>query len=404
MANTWTVNDMAFHALDIFENELVAAKKCSRTLEKEFGVKGANRGDTVRIRKPVQFTVRDGAAWSGQNIDEQYTSLTLNYQKGIDFSMSSKERKLDLDSLTEDLIRPAVVRLANEVDRIILRDATQAVAQAVGTVASTPSSMQTYLDGGVLLTNQACPRGAKQRSVLMSAEMEGDIVQALALYRNDPSKISAQFNTAEMDIAAGMNWNLDQNVYTHTYGTYAGTPKVNGASQSGSSLITDGWSSGASTLNEGDIFTIANVYDVNPVTKQRLSNLKQFVVTSTISDSSGAMTIAISPSIVGPGDPYQNVNALPANDANLNVRGTTGQISTQGLIMHKQAVTLAIVPLEQPDGVNQAAMKYDDKSGVGLRYIEWYDGDTDLWKSRFDVVFGLETQRPEWATRVDAAG
>ena len=67
------------------------------------------------------------------------------------------------------------------------------------------------------------------------------------------------------------------------------------------------------------------------------------------------------------------------------------------------AVTLAIVPLERPKGVNQASMKYDSQSGVGLRYIEWYDGDSDIWKSRFDVLYGLKTQRPEWSVAIAAA-
>ena len=405
MANTFQVNDMLMAGLDVFENETKAAKLCKRTLEDGFGNKGAQKGDSCRIRKPVEFTVRDGQAWSGQNIDESYETLTLNYQKGIDFSMSSKERKLDLNSMTDQLIRPAIVRLANEVDRIIIEDITLATAQAVGTPNTSPTAYSTYRDAGVILTNQACPRGNGQRNILLNAEAEGDIVNAGEGFFNRASKISTQYDTAEMDGAfiAGLNWHMDQNVYTHTIGTYAGTPLVNGASQSGSSLITDGWSSGASNLTKGDRFTIANVFSVNPVTKATTSTLQRFTVTAAISDTAGAMTIAISPSIAGPGQAYQNVNALPANDAAITVFGATGVVYSQMPIWNREAVQLAIVPLELPEGVNRAAMKYDSKSGVGLRCIEWYDGDTDLWKTRFDVVFGLVVQRPEWCVAVAGA-
>ena len=404
MANTLPViDDITLAALDVFENELVAAKACSRKLEKGFGVKGAQRGDSVRIRKPAQFTVRTGQAWAGQDITEQYDTLTLDYQKGIDFSMSSKERKLDLNSLTDQVLKPAIVRLANEVDKDILQVASRATFNAVGTPGTTPTTMQTYIDAGVKLTNFTCPRGDGQRHLMINPEMEGDIAYALRDYFNPSKKISGVFDSAEMGMyAAGMNWSMDQNVYTHTVGVYAGTPRINGANQSGSSLATDGWTS--TSLTEGDRFTIANVYAVNPVTKATLNDLQQFVVTADISDSGGAIAaLTISPSITGPGSALQNVNALPADDALITMVGTTGEVYSQGLVFNKDAVALAIVPLEKPDGVNQASMKYDEQSGVGLRYIEWYDGDTDLWKSRFDVVYGIKTQRPEWSCAIAAA-
>lgn len=406
MPNTLlTIDDITLSALDVFENTLVAAKNCSRDLEKGFGNKGAQRGDSVRIRKPAQFTVRTGTAWAGQAIEEQYDTLTLSYQKGIDFSMTSKERKLDLNSMTKQILKPAIVRLANEVDKDIIETVTKDTFNAVGSAGTTPSTMATYIDAGVKLTNFCCPRGRGQRNLMINAEMEGDIAFALNSYYNPQNRIGGIVESAEMEglYAAGLNWHLDQNVYTHTTGTYAGTPRIKGANQSGASLATDGWTADASNLVVGDRFTIADVYAVNPVTKATLADLQQFVVTADCDDTSGDMTISISPSIVGPGSAQQNVSALPANDALITMFATTGNVFSQGIIWPREAVTLAIVPLEKPDGVNAASMKYDEQSGVGLRYIEWYDGDTDLWKSRFDVVYGLRTQRPEWTCAVAAA-
>ena len=405
MANNLpTIDDITLAALDVFENNLYAAKCCSRKLEGDFGSKGGQIGDTIRIRKPAQFTVRTGQAWAGQDIEEQSDTLTLDRQQGVDFSMTSKERKLDLNSLTQQVLKPAIVRLANEVDANILEDVTKATFNAVGTPGTTPTTMATYIDAGVKLTNFTCPRGNGERHLMVNAEMEGDIAYALRDYFHRAGKINEVFDKAEVsDYVAGYNWYTDQNVYTHTVGTYAGTPLVNGASQTGSSLITDGWSSGASNLTVGDRFTVAGVFSVNPVTKATLSDLQQFVVTTAISDSTGDMTISISPSIVGPGERFQNVSALPADGAALTVFGTTGNVYSQGVAFNEEAVTLAIVPLERPKGVNQASMKYDSQSGVGLRYIEWYDGDSDIWKSRFDILYGIKTQRPEWSVAIASA-
>ena len=401
MANTLlTVDDITLSALDVFENTLVALKKVSRKHENKFGAKGGKIGDTLRIRKPAQFTVRSGQAWAGQNIEEQYDTLTINYQKGIDFSMSSTERKMDLNSMTDQILKPAIVRLANEVDSDILSVATKAIYNAVGTPGTVPSTTTTFLSAGKVLTNNTAPRGMGQRHLMLDAETEASMITALqGLFQND-QKLAKQYDSGEMGYALGMAWNVDQNVYTHTVGTYAGTPLVNGASQSGSSLITDGWTS--TTLKVGDIFTLDGVFAVNPVTKATLGDLQQFVVTAEVSDTAGAITVSISPSIVGPGSAFQNVSNLPANDTPINMFGASATVSPQNVLWHKEAVTVAIVGLEKPDGVNAAAVKYDDQSGVGLRYIEWYDGDTDLWKSRFDVVYGILAQRPEWACRIAA--
>lgn len=398
--NTLPVIDgIAAAALDIFENNLVALKHCARQTQDEFGNKGAQKGDTFRIRKPAQFTVRSGAAWVGQGIEEQFDTMVLTYQKGVDWSMTSRERKLDLNSMINQVVKPAIVRLANEVDKDILQDATRAIAQTVGTSGTTPTAMSTYLNAGALLTDHDCPRGRGERWAMIGATAEASIVNALALYRNNPSEISREFDTGEMNYAAGMNWEVDQNIYTHTTGTYSGTPVTNGAGVEGATtLVTSGWTS--TSLKQGDVFTIGSVFDVNPVTKGTLKNLKQFVVTGDISDSAGAITIPISPPLFGPGSGKQNISALPLTGATITVQGATGAVSPQGVIWNKNAVTVAIVPLDEPGGVNTARMKYDEQSGVGIRYIEWYDGDSDLWKSRTDVVYGILCQRPEWGVRV----
>ena len=315
------------------------------------------------------------------------------------------ERKLDLNSLTEQCLKPAAIRLANEVDRIVLRDVALRTYHNVGTYGTTPSTTATYLDAGARLSDMTAPRGRGQRHLNINPDMEADIVQAITpLQVNPAGKVGDMFTNADLDgvYQSGMNWHMDQNLYRHTNGARAGTPLVNGSTSDGATtLVTDGWT-GAGAVAEGDRFTIADVYAVNPITKATLSFLQPFVVTAAGANSAGALTINISPAIRATG-PFQNVSALPADNAALTFSGSASALSTIGLLWHKDAVALAIVPLEKPDGVNQASMKYDSTSGVGMRYIEWYDGDTDQWKSRFDVVFGVLLQRPEHSVAVYAA-
>src|SRR3990167_6289327 len=281
-----------------------------------------------------------------------------------------------------------------------LRGPTKRIANAVGTPGTAPSTTAVFLAAGRILTNNTCPRGRGQRHLMLEAETEESMIAALQGLFNPTGTIGKQYDTAEMGYALGMEWNVDQNVYSHTVGTFSGTPLVNVGGQSGGDIDTDGWTS--TTLNEGDVLTFDGVFAVNPVTKATLGNLAQFVVTAQISDTAGAINVPISPSMVGPGSPFQNVAGLPANNTPVNVLGASATVSPQNLVWNKEAVTVAVIGLKKPEGVNQASVKYDDKSGVGIRYIEWYDGDSDLWKSRFDVVYGILAQRPEWACRIAA--
>lgn len=78
-------------------------------------------------------------------------------------------------------------------------------------------------------------------------------------------------------------------------GSGGGTPLVNGASQSGTSLVTDGWTASAAVrMKAGDCFTVAGL-DV------------LFRATADISsDGSGNATITIEPPIVAGSSPDNN--------------------------------------------------------------------------------------------------
>lgn len=200
-------------------------------------------------------------------------------------------------------------------------------------------------------------------------------------------------------------WWEDVNTYSHTYGTYGGTPLVAGANQTGNTLTTDGWSSGASTLNKGDVFTIGSgatgVYAVNVQSYQNAGLLQKFVVTQTVSDTTGSMTITFSPPIITSGA-YQTVVASPADNATINVIGTSGVSSTQGLGFHKEAFVMASADLVKPN-VGKYEMVRAPKTGLSLRYWEASDIMTDQHPSRLDVIYGFRTLRADWAVRIQSA-
>lgn len=399
MANTLlTVDQITLEALMILKNELGFTRNVDRQHDKDF--RAVNKiGDSIRIRKPVRYTVSTGQAIDIQGSQETSVTLTLDQQNHVAMEFSSKELLLDVSQFSRQFITPAIVELANQIDY----DGTQLYQEIynyVGTPGTVPTTALLYLQAGQKLDEFSTPRN--KRVNVVTPAMEVNAVDALKGLFHQGNELSNQYMKGQMGKALGFDWYMDQNIRSHTAGTYAGTSLVNGAGQSGSSLVTDGWSSGASNLAKGDIITIANVNAVNPKNRQSTGVVQAFTVTSDISDSSGAMTINIQPAITLTG-PYQTVNALPANDAAITVRsGSTGATSRQGLAFHPDAFTLGMGILEKPNGVDFASVKYDPDLGLAIRCVRQYDIRTDQYPCRLDVLYGWLAQRPELAVRIQS--
>ncbi|HXG71323.1 MAG TPA: P22 phage major capsid protein family protein [Gemmatimonadaceae bacterium] len=404
MPNTFLTDDIiTLEALSIFENSLAAAKHVDRSKDALFGKSegGSNRGATIRVRKPNQYTVRTGATYSAQDITDESIALTIDTQIGVDTFVTSKDMTLSLSDFSSQVIKPQVALLANKVDTDVLAAMAQTF-NSVGTPGTVPSTLATYLSAGVKLDQYACPRDG-QRAMLVGPQMQADIVDGLKGLFNAQGKIGSQFNSGEMGEAAGFNWQMDQNLYVHTVGPLGGTPLVNGAGQTGASLVTDGFTAAAALrLKKNDVFTIAGVYSVNPVSKVSTGVLQQFRVTADVSsDAAGNLTAAIEPSIVTSGA-TQTVSGSPADNAAITVVGAANALAAQGIAAHKSAVALAFAELPKPQGVDLASTKTDKQLGVSMRFVRWYDGDNDRFKCRFDILYGIKVLRPEWIARVQS--
>jgi hypothetical protein len=409
MANsTLTASVIAKEATMILENELVMAKKVYRGYESEFSnsVNGYTVGDSVSIRRPTDFTVRDGAVASDQDIVEGSTTLTVDKQKGVDFKFSSTELTLDIKVLSERVIKPAMVQLANQVDRDLMGLYAN-VPNWVGTPGQTINSFADFSKAPERLDSYAVPMD-QRCATLSPADHWGLIGNQTGLYIQNAA--SSAYREGSLGKVGGIDTYMSQNVPTHTVGVATGTPLVNGGAQNVTydsvkatmvqNLVTDGWTNSvAGIVKAGDVFTIAGVFAVNPVTKATLPFLKQFVVMDDANSgaSTGPATLSIYPAIVSTGA-FQNVSAAPADNAAITVVGTGGTGHAQNMVFHKNAFALAMVPLIMPSGaVGGARESYE---GVSVRIQPYYDGTNDINKWRCDILYGVKAIDPRLATRV----
>lgn len=411
MANTIvTPSIFAEAAVKILDNELVMANKVFRAYEGEFdkNVNGYKVGQTISIRKPTDFTVRSGATASTQDIVEGSTSITVNQQKGVDFKLSSTELTLQIGDLAERVIRPAMVQLANQVD-VDVMSLYKDVPNWVGTPGQTVNSFADFAVAPTRMDLGAVPLD-NRTAVLSPTDYWAMAGSQTSLFVNGIAQPA--YRKGSIGEIGGFDTYQAQNIPTHTVGPLGGTPLVNGASQNVTyasvkdtgqqTLITDGWTAAAAArVVQGDVFTIAGVYDVNPVTKATLPHLKMFVVKAAASsDGLGNATLTISPPIISSGA-FQTVSAAPADNAALTFNGTAATGYAQNLAFHKNAFALAMVPMELPPGAVTPTRK--SYKGLSVRVIPYYDGTNDVSNWRLDILYGIKTVDPRLAVRFNGS-
>jgi hypothetical protein len=408
MANTTLTADIICdEALAMLENELGVLNTLHRAYEDEFEqkVNGYNVGDTVSIRRPPDFTVRTGANISTQDVIEGKVQLVVNTQKGVDFQFTSTELTLKIEELSERVIKPAMSSLINDIALDVFTDMYRNAYEYVGTPGTRVTTFAGFSKAPERMDECAIP-AATRGALLCPSDNWGLVGGQTSLFNG--GLVNSAYTEGNLGRVAGLDTYCSQVCPAHTVGPLGGSPLINGGAQNVTydtakntwtqSLITDGWTAAAaSRVKEGDIFTIANVFKVNPKTKATTAILQQFVVRADgSSDGSGNLTMTISPPIITSG-PHQTVNAVPADNAALTFLGTASTAYRQNMAYHKTAMALAFVPMVMP----QAAYNGSRRSykGMSVRLIPIYDGSTDISKWRLDVLYGKKAIDPRKIVR-----
>jgi len=410
MANTTLTADIiAKAAVAILDNELVMAKKVFRGYEEDINknVNGYEVGDTLTIRKPADFTVRDGATASAQTVTEGKTTITVDKRKGVDFKFTSQELTLSIKELSERVLKPAMVQLANQVD-VDLHALYKDIPNWVGTPGQTINSFADFAKGPERMDEYAMPQDGRC-SVLAPADHWGLVGSQTALFTDTIAKPAYRKGTT------GMIGNLDtymtQNVATHTFGTWAGsTIAVDGSVTTSTisyadvkdtdqqTITVDGFTASAPAVAVGDVFKITGVYAVNPVTKARLSFEKQFTVVSTANASGNQVDITFSPAMVWTGAHKTIDTSLSDLDGAVVVPvGSDGGVYRQNMSFTKNAFALVSVPLIKPPGANDVGRQ--TYKGTSVRVIPVYDGISDESMWRLDILYAARTIDKRLAVR-----
>jgi hypothetical protein len=326
----------------------------------------------------------------------------------IKVDIGALDATLSFDRVQEDVIRPVVIKMRDRIETE-LAGLYNELYYFSGTPGTIPSTFKELAKAGAVMTDAAVPQS--DRFAIHGTDASVELADGLKnVYVEGKAKTA--FEDAEIGRYGGFMNYESVHAPTHVAGVATGTPLVNGGSQdttyaltkdSGTqTLNTDGWTNSTTgILKKGDVFTIAGVNAVNPVSGEDTGRLQTFVVMADADSgaSTGPAALTISPAIITSGA-YKTVTAAPADNAAITVKsGSAGESNKQSLLLHPKAFALVTRPLKD---ASAAGVKTSTKSGnkVTISCTEWVDGNTLQHNMRFDMLFGVKCLDPRLGMRL----
>ena len=404
MANTLLTIDMiAREALRLAHEKATFLGTINRQFDDSFGRSDGKIGDTLRIRYPSQYTRRQGSRiMDVQDSVQVSTQLVVATQDGVDMRFNSRERALDLDSFSQLHLEPAMAQLISGIESDVLAGCTKGTYKfagnnQAGTALTTISSLTAAGNARTRLNQGLAPKG--DRFIQVDSGTMANMVTGVAAYFNPSNAISEQYREGLVARTAMADYYENERVFTdiNTSAVTFSTAKANGyvstLGQTSTNITTITY-----TVNIGNVFTMASIFDVHPETKQSYGLLKQFTVTAT----TNASTISFQPPIYISG-PRQNVTGIGTTTSTnaINFLGVAQSSAICPLMYHRDAFTFATAELPLMANSEKCVRRTYD--GLSLRV--WQDSDirNDELLTRIDILYGYAVIRPEWACRLYGA-
>ena len=400
MSNTLLTIDMITReCLRLAHEKAVFIGTINKQFDDSYGETGAKIGDTLRIRLPSQYTIREGSrVMDVQDSVQQSTALTVATQDGVDMRWNSREQALDLDNFSKLHLEPAMATLMSNIDSKVLIGCTRSTFNFAGTAGTAISSLTAPGQARTRLNQNLAPKG--DRRVQFDSQTMQQIVSGTAAYFNPSNAISEQFREGLVSRTAMADYYENERVWSmaNTTSVTLSTSKMNGyISTAGQtslniSLLT------VSSVQVGMKFTLGNVSDVHPETKQVYAQAKQFTVTG-VTDVS---TFTFSPPVYLSGA-RQNVTGIGTTTSTQAITwlGSPNSTYALGLMYHKDAFTFATAELPLMADAAKCVRKTMD--GLSVRVWQASDIRNDELLTRIDILYGFAAIRAQWACAVVGA-
>ncbi len=394
---------VAMKGLSLLKNSLAVGPFFSTEYSGEFAKQYAI-GRTLTVPLSQRYTVqRNDMTYNPQALDRPITTISVDQTATVPLEWESIEKALDMergeDRVEEIYLKPAIayIRQAIEVDLAQFAYRNTNMIASGGLLGTNPSTFDgTSAAALQALVEMGCPTDDENLGLFLPPSVNRSVKTGSLTYFNPTLDLSKQFRTGYIGKSDSFDWHASMSLATHTAGVQAvaGALTCNGANQSGSSLAINCTTN--DTFKNGDKFAIANVNQVNLMTRNTTSTstigTKTFTITQDTTGVSSTATLQIYPPIFGPGSHYQNVDALNAATALITMwPGTTspsGKVGKMGLALYPGAFFLVGMKLEEPEAVEICKQYQDPETGLAIRFIRQWDNLQSRMTNRFDCLWG----------------
>lgn len=379
MSNIWEhPSIIAAEALRHLEDALVIAPLCAKDKTSEFTNKsnGWKVGDTVSFRTHGEYEVTDfSTTISPQDITTSSRAMSIEHHYDISVQVTSREASLDLDSFSDQVIRPATYKLAEQVDTYLGTKILEAAGLYV-----TDSLFASAADIALARKAAIIQQLSMDRYCLVDLATEATLL-GQTWFNQSQTRGDAGLNTlstANMGHVMGMDFfssiAFPTNSTAHTAGTMicatnntAGTTNLIGDT----SLIVDTQTAGQSVA-VGDRLQIAGVR-------------RPLIVKTAIADTTATTEVELF-------DPITEV--IPDNAA-VTVIGSGQDLTYHGAIFDGKSLAVAFPMLDLPEDRVAATVS---NNGVSIRIVKGYDLSTKVTTMSMDLLVGSFMLDPRHAT------
>jgi hypothetical protein len=232
VANTLLTPDIIARAAlaNLYENTVMAAL-VHRDYEPEF----ANKvGDTITVRKPATFTANEYVRADGitvQDATESGIPVVLNHFADVSFAVTSENLTLDIQDFSAQLLEPAMIAIAEKIDRDVLSlraDITQTVG--VTAAAGPPathlwSDPRVAIEAGEVLDGKNVP--SVERRIVVGAQTKAQWIGDALFHQAQQRGNTEGLQEASLGARVfGFDPYMSQNVKVPTPGTGVPTTEV----------------------------------------------------------------------------------------------------------------------------------------------------------------------------------
>ena len=423
MANSFKLTSkVATNALLVLlKNNLVFGRNVGNKYSSMFGNSKEQYGDTISVRRSQEFIVSDGASFVNQDVVTGSSTITIDKQKHVGITWQPTDKPLKVDDLLNDSVLQAkMAQLAQQIESD-LADLCLEFPSWVGTPGNVVDSSSDFFQAPQRLDEFAVP-GSNRVAIMPPADFYATAASFAAPTFCGNSINDKALTNVRLPMIGNIQPYMGQTIVSLTTGDrVAAAGAIDGASQSVNyadvkdsyiqNLVVDGYAANA-TFKRGEVFTIADVYAVNPRTKAPLPYLQQFVVLEDVAaDGTGEVTLSVAnPIIAATGSSetlrtnqaFQTVDSVPADNAAVTFLGAPSTTYSMSVAWHKEALQIAFVKPTRPS-VGDFAYASDPETGITIRTWEYSDGDSDTHKTRCDIIYGVDNYDRRLGTRFSGA-